>query len=253
MVKKKLTPKEWSLIKKYKSVIEDVDINLLEKHPESFGNDNKGKESLKICIEESGQARPIICRKLPNGNLQIIDGSRIWLAIKELKWQQITVLIIEIEEDEVYPLMCTLHSHNKRFKYRQLAEKYVKLKEHAQSLVKVGGAKDEDGNCITTRKYLQGALGFTNEHAVTDFERILKAKRSNDILDLLDGGQIKFARALRMATNDNPPKRNKKIDTCGGGRTYCCSDCPEKKKFIDKANDESDLYKNINDLPQTND
>lgn len=253
MKKKNFTVKEWSLITKFNPVMEDADINLLEKHPESFGNDNKGKESLKISIEQSGQAKPIICRKLPNGNLQIIDGSRIWLAIKELKWKHVTVLILEIEEDEVFPLMCTLHSHNKRFKYRQLAEKYVKLKEHAQSLVKVGGAKDEDGNCITTRKYLQGVLGFTNEHAVTDFERILKSKRCNDILDLLDSGQMKFARALRMATNNNPAKRNKKVDTSGGGRTYCCSNCPEKKKFMDKANDESGIYKNINDLPQTND
>lgn len=253
MKKEALSIQQWSLITKFNPVMEDVDITLLEKHPESIGDDNHGKENLKSSIEELGQGRPIICWRLPNGRLQIIDGSRIWLAITELKWQQATVLILEIEEENVFPMMCTLNSHNKKFRYKVLAEKFASLKKHAQSLIAEGALTDEDGNCPTTRKYLQAILGFTNERMVSDLERILKSPRKEHILDLLDGGQVSFARAVKMATKLVAPKCNTPIADGKGGTVYCCANCPEKNKFLGKANDESDVYPTINDLPTLND
>lgn len=248
MKKKNLTPKEWSLITKFNPVMEDVDINLLEKHPDSFTKDNEGKENLKCSLEELGQGRPIICRKLPNGNLQIIDGSRIWLAIKELKWQQATVLIIEIDEDEVFPLMCALGAHNAPFRYKAIAEKFSALKKHAQGLLAEGNLTDESGEKTTTRKYLQDILGFKNEKWVSDFERILESGRKDYILGLLDGGQVKFNRAKRMAEKTVPPKETKKMTSNSNGIVMCCNGCNKEKELMDRVANEPDLILDIKEL-----
>lgn len=250
MKKVKNSANSQSLIAKYNPQFGDYKVDLFVKHPQYIGDDNEGIENLKCSLVELGQGRPVIARLLEDGKLEILEGSRVIHAARQIGWHTISAAVLTIEEDEVFPLMCALGGHNRKFRYKILAQKFEALKKHARGLLEEGQLPHEDGASPEVRNYLQSILGFGNAKYVSGFETIINSSEKDAILDFLEKGTISMAKAIRMASGKcDAPKADPKSYKDKSGMQMCCGNaCPRFKEFYDKMNDESDFSDDVNNL-----
>jgi len=225
-----------TLVSKFEPVIEDRDIDTIALHPDQTDDPNEGVEILAGSLEEFGQGRPIYCVYGADGQLLIIEGSRIWKAAKLSGWITVTVLILsKIEDDEVMPLMFALKSHQGKVSYKAIALRYEKVKAHAQKLLWDGNEESD----FEVRKYLRTVFGFKNDHYASDFQTILNSPEREYLLEQLDNGMLSFSKAVKKARSkaDAPqPDPNSHKDK---PNVFMCEDCPRRKAFLTKLeNDE---------------
>ena len=243
-----ITAEDSSLISRYDPTMDDYPVDVFTLHPEYPCDPDEGIEMLAASMEEVGQGRPIIARPTDDGQLEIVDGARTLEAARFLGWVAVTaVLLNNIAEEDVLPLMMALNSNNRKFTYKLRAKRFHALKKHAQALLKAGNIPGNEESDMTTRKYLQKILGFDNERYVSDFETVLKSPHCELLLDQLDRKLISFAKAVKKAAGMKaPPKPDDNTYKDKSG-VYTCEDCPRRKAFLDKLDDISDAY-TIDDL-----
>ncbi len=220
-----------TLVSKYEPVIEDRGIDTLALHPDQTDDPNEGVEILAGSLEEFGQGRPIYCVYGADGQLLIIEGSRLWKAAKLSGWVTVTVVILtKIEVDEVMPLMFALKSHQGRISYKVIALRYEKVKAHAQKLLWDGNEESD----FEVRKYLRTVFGFKNDHYASDFQSILDSPEREYLLDQLDNSMLSFSKAIKKAKGKADIPKPDTESHKDKPDVYMCPDCPRRKAFLAK-------------------
>lgn len=242
-----LNNQDATLLAKYSPVMEDRLLTELSIHPDNTDDPNEGLEALAGSMEEMGQARPIICIAGSDGELLIIDGSRIFNAAKLLGWVAVTIIILtKIDPDEIIPVMLSLKSHHRRMNYKVIAKRFEAVKAHAQKFLRENDVEENECAKATTRQYMQKILGFSNERHVSDFEAILNSPSREYILDNLENGMWSFNKAVKKARGKTVAPQPNRDSHKAPEELYLCEDCPRRKAFQDKI--EEGLATTIDEL-----
>lgn len=248
-----LNKQDETFLAKFDPVMEDRDLKDIDIHPDNTDDPNEGIQALAGAMEETGQGRPLICVPGKDNRPQIIDGARIFTAAKYLGWAGVTlVLLTNITAEEAVVLMASLKAHQRKKNYIQLAKRFKDVKAHAKKVCKEINAQDSNDSKTTTRQYMQKILGFENEKYVSDFETIIDSHRKDEILKDLDQGLITFNKAVRMATEGSPKAKTpdaKSYVKEEGHEVYMCTDCPRRKQFINKVDNDA-VANSIDELEQ---
>ncbi len=247
-----LNNRDATLLAKYSPVMEDRLLTELNIHPENTDDPTEGIEALAGTMEEMGQARPIICIFGSDGELLVIDGSRIFNAATLLGWVGVTIIILtKIDPDEIIPVMLSLKSHHRRMNYKVIAKRFEAVKTHAQKFLRENDVEENECAKTTTRQYMQKILGFTNERHVSDFEAILNSPSREYILDNLENGMWSFNKAVKKARGKTVAPQPNRDSHKAPQEQYLCEDCPKRKAFQDKI--EESLATTIDELKNKED
>ena len=75
-------------------------LDSLKEHP---SNPRKGSvDSIKVSLKENGQYKPIIVQKSTN---HILAGNHTYLAAKELGWEELMTLVIDVDDEKATKIM----------------------------------------------------------------------------------------------------------------------------------------------------
>jgi ParB/RepB/Spo0J family partition protein len=122
-----------------------VELSNIQLHPDN-GRDKKNLDldTLKSSIQATGQLVPGLARKLPDGSIQLVCGSRRFKALKELKAPTMNLIIGNLSDFEAVEAMVT---ENLQRKNMSLFEELKEIKK----LVSMGSAQEITSEAISQR------------------------------------------------------------------------------------------------------
>jgi len=183
-----------------------ISVNLLTSHPKNAEiYDLTDIEDLSDSLEEMGLLTPLVI----NQYNQVISGNRRLAAVKRLEWGDVEVSQVEIDDDEIVPLI--IHHNKQRIKSnREILNEYHVLHEHHS---KGQGYRSDltetsvSPNRGSTRDKVSGDIGVSSGRIA---QLLVVEKDRPDLIPRIDDGTVSLYAAYRYV---NREKRVANTDT----------------------------------------
>jgi ParB family transcriptional regulator, chromosome partitioning protein len=176
----------------------EVDIELIEPNPQQprLNFDEKKLDELAQSIQANGLVQPILLRRMPHGNYQIVAGERRWRAAQRAGIQRINAVVRDIPDSRLLELALIENIQREELNPIEEAQAYQRLirefnMTQDEMALRVGKDRSSVANHLrllklpmTIQKMLEeGSLTAGHARALLALEtEQLQLKMANDIV-----------------------------------------------------------------------
>jgi ParB family chromosome partitioning protein len=203
----------------------EVDIELIESNPHQprLNFDEKKLDELAQSIQANGLVQPILLRRLPQGNYQIVAGERRWRAAQRAGIQRINAVVRDIPDSRLLELALIENIQREELNPIEEAQAYQRLirdfkMTQDEMALRVGKDRSSVANHlrllklpVTIQKMLEdGSLTAGHARALLALEtEQLQLKMANDIVN----GNLSVRETERAVKRASPGSRNRENST----------------------------------------
>jgi ParB family transcriptional regulator, chromosome partitioning protein len=203
----------------------EVDIELIEPNPHQprLNFDEKKLDELAQSIQANGLVQPILLRRMPHGNYQIVAGERRWRAAQRAGIQRINAVIRDIPDARLLELALIENIQREELNPIEEAQAYQRLirdfkMTQDEMALRVGKDRSSVANHlrllklpVTIQKMLEdGSLTAGHARALLALEtEQLQLKMANDIVN----GNLSVRETERAVKRASPGSRNRENST----------------------------------------